>query len=496
MNTFEIIIIGAGPAGLQLSYFLKQANISHIVLERADCAGSFFTTYPPHKKLISINKVNTGFDDDDKNLRWDWNSLLSKGHNLLLKQFDQSYYPNSDNLVAYLNQFAQQHQLPVLYQCAVSMVERHQEQFLVTTAQQEQYCARLVVDATGTGKANVPDIEGIEHAHAYAEMSNDVSAFKNKRVLILGKGNSAFETADSLLQSAANIHLISPNDFNFAWVTHYPGHLRSVNQGFLDTFFLKQQNAILNGKVKWIRVNDKGTLDVEMMFSEDNDIEVNQYDAVVNCTGFSCELSYYDKAITPNRCLHGKFPELTENWESTNVPGLYFAGTNMQYNDYKKSSTPFIHGIRHNVEALSQILISKLRNTPLPSSKISAQQLYSSVCERIRKSASVWFLFGNMYDVYQNTDDGAYQCFKDIPRLVFERGEQFNQFSGYILMFSYAIPQDENERKKFSQHGFLHPVVRQYAQGEIVAERHMLEDIYSEWENLERLDNGIRAMLS
>ncbi len=71
----QYIIIGAGPAGLQLAYFLEKKGRDYLVLDRGKVPGNFFENNPRHRKLISINKVYTGKDNPDANLRWDWNSL-------------------------------------------------------------------------------------------------------------------------------------------------------------------------------------------------------------------------------------------------------------------------------------------------------------------------------------------------------------------------------------------------------------------------------------
>ncbi len=72
---FDYLIIGAGPAGLQLGYYLEQAKRDYLILESSDSSGAFFQQYPRHRTLISTNKVHTGYDDPEINLRWDWNSL-------------------------------------------------------------------------------------------------------------------------------------------------------------------------------------------------------------------------------------------------------------------------------------------------------------------------------------------------------------------------------------------------------------------------------------
>ncbi len=89
--------------------------------------------------------------------------------------------------------------------------------------------------ATGLHKAYVPPIPGIELVESYIDVSDHPHNFTDQRVLIIGKGNSAFETADNLLEAMALIHLASPNPLKFAWKTHYVGDLRAVNNNLLDS---------------------------------------------------------------------------------------------------------------------------------------------------------------------------------------------------------------------------------------------------------------------
>ena len=38
----DYLIIGAGPAGLQLGYFLHRAGRDYVILERGETAGDFY----------------------------------------------------------------------------------------------------------------------------------------------------------------------------------------------------------------------------------------------------------------------------------------------------------------------------------------------------------------------------------------------------------------------------------------------------------------------
>ncbi|WP_306216228.1 NAD(P)-binding domain-containing protein, partial [Actinoplanes sp. RD1] len=241
--TLDYLIIGAGPAGLQLAALLEaDGKRDYLVLEGADAPGAFFATYPRHRQLISINKPHTGTDDPELNLRLDWNSLLTDDPALLFTSYTERYFPDADVMVQYLADFAAKTGVKVSYGTRVTRVTRSGDLFTVE-AGDRSWQARAVVVATGVSKTYEPEIPGFELAEGYDVMSVDPRDYLDQRVLIIGKGNSAFETADNLMETTTLIHLAGPSSVRLAWRTHYVGHLRAVNNNFLDTYQLKSANA-------------------------------------------------------------------------------------------------------------------------------------------------------------------------------------------------------------------------------------------------------------
>ena len=55
ITEYDNIIIGAGPAGIQLGYFFQKHNIKYLIIEKSDICASFFNKYPHSKQLISLN---------------------------------------------------------------------------------------------------------------------------------------------------------------------------------------------------------------------------------------------------------------------------------------------------------------------------------------------------------------------------------------------------------------------------------------------------------
>ena len=143
MPYIENIIIGAGPAGLQLGYFFQKNNDEYLIIEKDDCCGSFFKKYPHSKKLISINKVNTGSINKDFNLRHDWNSLLNE-EDFLFSQYSKEFYPCSLDLYNYINDFQKKFNINVSFNNHVIHINKTNNQYEIILADNETYnCKNL-----------------------------------------------------------------------------------------------------------------------------------------------------------------------------------------------------------------------------------------------------------------------------------------------------------------------------------------------------------------
>jgi len=505
----ETLIIGAGPAGLQLAYFLEKQGRSYLILEAKPDAGHFFAQYPRHRQLLSINKVYTGYDDPEINLRWDWNSLLGDEDGPTMKDYSERYFPDATDLHRYLKDYADHYKLAVRYESPVERVERAEDgRFRVLSGDQEFHSRRLVV-ATGVFKPYIPEIEGIENIEAYEDVSVDPKDFRNQRVLIIGKGNSAFETADNLVDTAASIHLASPNSLQLAWQTHFVGHLRAVNNNFLDTYQLKSQNAVLDATVESIERREDGTFAVRFRYAHAHgEREVLVYDRVIRCTGFRFDPSIFADEVSPELTHRDRFPRQTGEWESTNVPDLYFAGVLTQARDYRVTTSAFIHGFRYNSKALFHILEEKYHDEPWPRRSVDAapEALTAAILERVNRSSSLWQQFGFIADMVQLDGQGGARLYEDVPVDYVHEGD-YGEHEDYLLVtLEYGenhrsdnpfaverVARDDIDRAERSN--FLHPVIRHYQSRTLVSEHHIIEDLAAEWSEPEHID-PLRDFLS
>jgi len=188
----DYALIGAGPAGLQLGWFLGRAGRNYTIFEAGPAPGTFYRTFPRHRRMISINKPHTGWDDPELDLRMDWNSLLSDDPDLRFTHYTDRYFPDAGDYLRYLADYASACGLRIEYRTPIARVARAGDGngagngdggFTLTDGAGRERHARRVVVATGFGRPHLPPIPGIEEAEGYGDVSVDRDDFTDQRVL-------------------------------------------------------------------------------------------------------------------------------------------------------------------------------------------------------------------------------------------------------------------------------------------------------------------------
>ncbi|MEV0829645.1 NAD(P)-binding domain-containing protein [Nonomuraea rubra] len=502
----RFLIIGAGPGGLQLSHFLQRAGADYVTLEREESPGGFFRRYPRHRRLISLNKVHTGEQDREIQLRWDWNSLLNDGPELAFPSYSQEYFPHADDLLRYLADFQRVHGLRVRYSTPVTRVEKTGGRFSVH-AGGEVFRADCVIVATGWGGPHVPGIPGIELATGYEDVPASGEEYTGQRVLIVGKGNSAFETAQALLPYAAVIHLASPSPVRLAWTSKHPGHVRGQYGALLDSYWFKTLHAVLECTVDRIWRENGGYRAAITYTLADGERAVLDYDAVLRCTGFTMDTGPFGATCRPELAPNGRLPAIRPDFQSANVDGLYFAGTLMQARDFKRASSAFIDGFRYNLRTLAALLCERYDGVPLRSRELpaAAGPLTDDVLGRVNHSSALWTQFEYLADAYViDPAQRVAQHYEDLPE-----DYAVSRFAGEDLLLTVTLRWGPRDRHpdvfairrhptpdRADECAFLHPVVRVWRHGELTAERHLLEDLQARWQDPVRHAAPLRSFLS
>ena len=188
MRTTEIIVIGAGQAGLALSRFLTRAGHEHVVLERG--------------------RVGERWRSE----RWDSLSLLTPNWlNELpgpMRHADPDGFLSRDGFVGYLEEYAQSFSAPVHEGVSVLEVARTQAGFSVET-DSGVWAARSVVIATGY--ADEPRLPAIAAAAPGTVLSIHSSGYRSPAqlppggVLVVGAGPSGQQIAAELAEAGREV---------------------------------------------------------------------------------------------------------------------------------------------------------------------------------------------------------------------------------------------------------------------------------------------------
>ena len=464
----KYLIIGAGPGGLQMAYFLERAGRDYLVLERNDVAGSFFATYPRHRKLISINKKHNYYPEDEFNWRHDWNSLLSDDPEMRFTKYSDELFSNADTLYQYLQDYAGHFELKIAYGVKATSIAKDGEEFLIATENGPEYRCEVLLLGLGSVNANIPeDIEGIEHTTGYDEHSLDLEMYKNKRVGIIGQGNSAFETADYLSGTASLVHVLTKRPVKLAWNTHFPGDVRAVNNSIYDMYQLKSLHAVLNPRVKKITRTPAGTLVTNHEYDFPRAARpgtlklTREYDYIIRCTGWKwVSASLFDESAEPNTWKGGKYPELTGMWESKNVSNLFFIGGAMQGND-RQAASGFIHGFRYNIRTLFHLLEEKFEGIPYPSQTLDPldfQTWLDSMYQRFSVTAALFQLYGVLCDVLVLSEDRkSATLYQELP---LKYVKDLNFPDRHVLVFTLEFGFDSSRNKPSNSWGLPIPQTR------------------------------------
>jgi putative flavoprotein involved in K+ transport len=183
---YDVLVIGAGQAGLAAGYHLQRKGLSFAILEGASDVGGSWPHYYDSLGLFSPAG------------RSSLPGMLFPGK--------PQHYPTRDEVVAYLRHYAYHFDLPVVTDAQVVQVEQAGQGFRAITNYGKVYHTRSIIAATGAFyRPYLPQLPGQEsfagrvlHAATYR---NPVP-FHGQRVLVVGAGNSAIQIGVELAKVA------------------------------------------------------------------------------------------------------------------------------------------------------------------------------------------------------------------------------------------------------------------------------------------------------
>jgi putative flavoprotein involved in K+ transport len=317
---FDVVVIGAGQAGLAIGYFLKRQGLRFVILERADSIGAAWRERWESLTLFTPRRYNS------------LPGLPFPG--------DPDGYPSRDEVISYLENYAEKFELPIRLNSAVRRLTSESGRFLIEV-DGEMIEGDQVVIATGpfqtpyvpeVARRLSPDVFQT-HATGYRK-PGDVH---QGTVLVVGGGNTGFQIAKELsathrvFLSVGSRQLPLPQRLLgrdlFWWLTK-TRLIRTTVESRLGRR-MKGRDTLIGSSPRRLRrygvevkprvVDASGRT---VRFEDGSELEV---DAVIWATGYRPDYSWIDLQIfdPDGRVRHRR--------GVMDVPGCYFLGLTWQH---------------------------------------------------------------------------------------------------------------------------------------------------------------------
>jgi thioredoxin reductase len=400
---YPVLVVGSGPGGLQVSYALRRYGIEHAVISEDPSPGGMFRRWPFFQRLLSWTKPHAPAPRGSRAYeRYDWNSLLADEPEARALQpglmDGSSYFPSRPEMEANLARFAERARIEVRYGCRWTGTRRLDEGegggFVVDTSDGEYRAGSLVI-AVGVAQPFTPPGIGMDLTHHYADV-RPAESYAGHRVLMLGKQNSGFELANGLLPWARSIVLVSPSPAKFSVQTRSLAGVRARYVQPFEDFVLGGGVAVLDAALDRIERTEggDGSLTVRLRRTDNGEELAVEMDDVISATGFTTPiLDLPDIGCSVSG--RSRLPLVSSWWESTTLPGVYFAGTIGQAaKGLVKHGVPAnsgaVHGGRYNAMILAQRIAETRFDVPRSRPAVATSDLVSTIASELAEAPELW----------------------------------------------------------------------------------------------------------
>lgn len=335
----QIIVIGAGQAGLAVAYYLQRLGLDagneFVVLDRGPSTGGAWQARWPGLRIGSAHRIN------------DLPGMAELG--VSFETADRQA-PARDVVAEYYRRYEEHYGFQVVRPTEVIAVVNHGADLQLALRDddgaQQTVTTRIVVNATGTwGAPFVPWYPGRDAflgRHVHTADYPGADAFAGQRVVVVGGGTSAMGFMLELEGVAAELTWASrrPVEFIDEGEADLEGRLQSVREQDEAARSGRALPSIVSGtgipRTRRVQAGiDRGLLVAHPMFSaieptgvrwhpgvRDDGVEFVEADAIVWATGFRPELRH----LAPLRLREKAGGIVVAQGASWRDPRLFFAG--------------------------------------------------------------------------------------------------------------------------------------------------------------------------
>ena len=307
---FEVIIVGAGSAGLGVGVVLKNLGVNYIILEKDEVASSFLK-WPRESRLISPSFTGNFFNIPDLNsITPDTSPAFSLG----------SEHPTGKEYARYLKNISNHFDLNIETSVNVQSVSKVGDIFTLRTSKNDYKCKYLIWAAGEYQYPKKNSFEGDELCLHFSEI-NSFSELEGDERIIIGGYESGFDAAINLMKAGNEVILIDSSD-NLERI----GSDSSYTLSPFTRDRIKQTNYDFNyyEDTRVEIVYHDG--DFYTVVTSDGEPIVSK-NAPINCTGFDTSIILVKDLFDHD----DGYPLLNEYDESTKTKNLFLVGPQVKH---------------------------------------------------------------------------------------------------------------------------------------------------------------------
>ena len=344
VEKYDVVIVGAGQAGIAMGFYIKRKGLSFIIVDSNKQIGDSWRNRYDSLVLFTPRKYSS------------LPGLQMKGPSEEL--------PTKDEMAEYLEQYVAQFDLPVSLNTHVTSIKKKQEAFLIETNQGTMRTNQVVIASGAFQKPFIPPVTLSEVGDLFQIHS---SAYRSPKqisegsVVVVGGGNSGAQIAVELAHER-NVTLAISSPFTFLpirilgksifyWLD-FLGLLYAGVNTKRGKWFSKQSDPIFGSELKALIAEGRIQVKPRVLKVDGNgvlfkDKSLQSFENIVWSTGFvpSYEWLELDGAVSSNG-------QPVQERGVSPIKGLYFLGLPWQH----QRGSALICGVGRDASYLAQFI--------------------------------------------------------------------------------------------------------------------------------------------
>ncbi|MEL6969514.1 MAG: NAD(P)/FAD-dependent oxidoreductase [Bacteroidota bacterium] len=307
---YDVVIVGAGSAGVGMGILLQKLGINYIILERSSI-GASFKKWPKETRFISPSFTGNFFKMPDLN---SVSPDTSPAFDLLTE------HPTGPEYALYLEGVAKHFQLFIETGIEVKSVEDKSGCFILHTSK-GTYGSTFTIWAAGEYQyPKTKSFRGEHHCTHYSEIDSFADVL-GKESVVIGAYESGFDAAVSLAQLGKKVTLIDSDN--------YMELIRSDSSYSLSPFTrdrIKEAADNIEYFAETLVMQVKFENAKYIVTTDEGDTFISD-DEPINCTGFNTSLTLVEDLFE----FQENYPLLTDLDESQKTDNLFLVGPQVKH---------------------------------------------------------------------------------------------------------------------------------------------------------------------